>query len=82
MAALQRGVVAPSQLAGRLVTFIEAIEMFQSDETFTTPISRADKAWLKIIFRDRERVTDTELREEIAARTHAPALVELQQRRA
>lgn len=79
LAAAAPGAVQPS-VGGRLVTYWRALELLIDEELLTN--SDADRAWLKVIFRGREEVTDTELRAEAEARGPQPstAVVELQRR--
>ncbi|HEX8500765.1 MAG TPA: hypothetical protein VF659_09250 [Pyrinomonadaceae bacterium] len=79
LAAAVGGVVPPS-LGGRLLTYWRALELFIDEGLLTS--SDADRAWLKVIFRGREEVTDTELRGEIAARPPQTSteVIELQRR--
>ena len=79
VAAAAPGVVPPSY-GGRLLTYWRAVELFIDEELLTN--SDADRAWLKVVYRGREEVTDTELRGEIAARPPqtSTAVIELQRR--
>jgi hypothetical protein len=73
------GVVPPSY-GGRLFTFWKALELLIDENLLTN--SDADRAWLKVIFRGRAEVTDTELRAEAEARAPQPttAAIELLRR--
>lgn len=77
LAAAVPGVVPPSY-GGRLIKLWDALLLFIDEGLLTN--SDADKAWLKLIFRGREMMSDTELRAEIAARTSSSNVAEMQRR--
>lgn len=46
----------------------QAVEWFQAEEKLPVPLTEEDAAWIDVVFADRERLTETELRDALAAR--------------
>jgi hypothetical protein len=75
LAALGPGIVPPS-FAGQLIDYWTALSLLIDEESITN--SDADKLWLKSVFDGRDQITDTELREKLAARPSSPVVLEMQ----
>lgn len=62
------GAVPPS-LYGRLIDYWTAAQLLQEEGALSTPLTEADKDWLKFAFDGRDEILDTELRAKLSERT-------------
>jgi hypothetical protein len=73
--AAQLAEVAPAAavfVEGRPVNRWDAIALLQREGHFDNPVSSADKAWLNLLFGDREEVLDAELLDAVASHRTRP----------
>lgn len=74
---LAPGAIAPSMVDGRLLTYFQAAETLQEQDELSNPLNLSDQAWLKSVMAGREKVSETELREQLEKRNSRPQLSEV-----